>query len=580
MAMTVMYNMGAELSLGYLNENDLQASKSLARLSVGEKIVGAHDGDSASYAISEKMRMQIYSLSQDDQNVQNGSAIVKTAEGGINQIVQNLRGMKELAINAANDSNTDQDRISIQKEFNQHIETINDIAINTQYNGKILLDGRYARPEYKTRLIEGPLQPGNGGGNTTVTDIVAAFKASYNALENTKPEMTNYKSSASSPKWIFNTDKSFTRVDKSISNFSVEINFSLMKVKGDYPRALNGQGFTIFCSGCPQYINILFDASRTAAESKYDKTAGLAEDGSHNDMAREFIIGVKDVRSAEDLPEAIFQGISAVSDEIERSFKAYYRGTVKPSSTGYSYRSTISASDGILINASHSLRIRRDPDNPSKILFTKNDSFYMMFKEGTVANPLIDPDIPAKTEEVYESRAGNPLWVQHGTQSGQRMHVYINDMQTKSLGAGQLFNAADRLIRDSDIARYNALSNNSVKQSELIETLKAAENKTLDDISVTTRVNANVAIRVLEGALEYVLNEAANLGAYLQKLEVTGTNITTMNENSQRAESTIRDVDMAKEMTRYTKYNVLAQASQSMLAQANQDSGNVIGLLK
>ena len=153
-------------------------------------------------------------------------------------------------------------------------------------------------------------------------------------------------------------------------------------------------------------------------------------------------------------------------------------------------------------------------------------------------------------------------------------------MQTKSLGTGKLFDIRGNLRKESDLARYNALNDNQTKQAEWIETLKEVENKTIDDIFVTTVKNANIAIRVLDGALEYALNQATNMGAYLQRLEYTDANVTTMGENVQNSESTIRDADMAKEMTEYTKYNILSQSAQSMLAQANQNSSAILGLLQ
>ena len=76
------------------------------------------------------------------------------------------------------------------------------------------------------------------------------------------------------------------------------------------------------------------------------------------------------------------------------------------------------------------------------------------------------------------------------------------------------------------------------------------------------------------------MNQATYVGAYLQRLEFTGANVMTMNENVQASESAMRDADMAKEMTEYTKYNVMTQAAQSMLAQANQNSSSVLSLLQ
>ena len=95
-----------------------------------------------------------------------------------------------------------------------------------------------------------------------------------------------------------------------------------------------------------------------------------------------------------------------------------------------------------------------------------------------------------------------------------------------------------------------------------------------------TQHDANVALRVIDGALQYALNEVTHVGAYISRLDFSESNLVTANENTVSSESTIRDADMAKEMMEYTKANVLAQASQSMLAQANQNSSQVMSLLQ
>lgn len=157
MAMVVQHNIAAQLALGELNKNNDKLKKSLEKVSSGQKINSAKD-DASSYVISEKMREQIRTLAQDNQNVQNGAALFKIADGAINNIVEELRNLKELAINAANDTNIDIDRATIQKEFTQKIANINDIATTTNYNGKILLDGTYRR---KT-LTDIPIVPDIG----------------------------------------------------------------------------------------------------------------------------------------------------------------------------------------------------------------------------------------------------------------------------------------------------------------------------------------------------------------------------------------------------------------------------------
>ena len=107
--------------------------------------------------------------------------------------------------------------------------------------------------------------------------------------------------------------------------------------------------------------------------------------------------------------------------------------------------------------------------------------------------------------------------------------------------------------------------------------LKGTDGKKLD---ITSQASANAAINVLDNALGKVLNQQTTLGALQSRMLFTSANINTASENTQASMSIIRDADMAKEMTAYTKDNVLMQASQSMLAQANQNSSSVLSLLQ
>ena len=84
----------------------------------------------------------------------------------------------------------------------------------------------------------------------------------------------------------------------------------------------------------------------------------------------------------------------------------------------------------------------------------------------------------------------------------------------------------------------------------------------------------------MDHALNYLTAANCLVGAQISRLEMTESNIVTSRESTTSSESTIRDADMAKEMTEYTKANVLAQAAQSMLAQANQNSSAVLSLLQ
>ena len=99
-------------------------------------------------------------------------------------------------------------------------------------------------------------------------------------------------------------------------------------------------------------------------------------------------------------------------------------------------------------------------------------------------------------------------------------------------------------------------------------------------LNISTQAKANAAINVIDNAIAKALDQQTTIGSVESRLEYTSSNLTTASENVQASESTIRDADMAKEMTEYTKNNVLLQAAQSMLAQANQSSSNVLSLLQ
>jgi flagellin len=101
----------------------------------------------------------------------------------------------------------------------------------------------------------------------------------------------------------------------------------------------------------------------------------------------------------------------------------------------------------------------------------------------------------------------------------------------------------------------------------------------VDGISSATVDSANSAIDAVDKAIQKVSLQRAGLGAMQNRLEHTANNLTTTNENLTNAESSIRDTDMATEMINYTKFNILQQAAQAMLAQANQAPQAVLQLL-
>ncbi|MDN5364596.1 MAG: flagellin [Eubacteriales bacterium] len=140
--MRINNNVSALNAWRNLSITDTAMSKSLEKLSSGLRINRAAD-DAAGLAISEKMRAQIKGLNQAIRNAQDGISLIQTAEGALNETHSILQRLRELAVQAANDTLTNADRAQIQQEVNQLITEINRIASTTEFNTQKLLNGSF-----------------------------------------------------------------------------------------------------------------------------------------------------------------------------------------------------------------------------------------------------------------------------------------------------------------------------------------------------------------------------------------------------------------------------------------------------
>jgi len=138
--MRINHNISALNTYRQLSINQTLGNKSLEKLSSGLRINRAGD-DAAGLAISEKMRGQIRGLDMASKNAQDAISLIQTAEGALNETHSILQRMRELAVQAANDTNNDNDRLELQKEVEQLIQEIDRIAKDTEFNTKKLLDG-------------------------------------------------------------------------------------------------------------------------------------------------------------------------------------------------------------------------------------------------------------------------------------------------------------------------------------------------------------------------------------------------------------------------------------------------------
>ena len=439
MAMVVKNNMSALSTLNTLNKNTKALSKSLQKVSSGMKINSAAD-DASGYAISERMRVQIRSLDQANSNAQNGGSMMKVAEGAVSSTVEILKTLKEKAVNAANDTNTDADRQTIQKELDQSIDQINDNA-NVTFNGQYLVDGskNSATKATCTALTNQSLGL-KTTGSTALTDLTARNGDKLNIQATDRVTVS----------WVMD-GKTYS------SSMEVKASTTLSKVF----TTLEDGGKTL-----SEYINIK------------GATSEITVDGSGNT-------------------------VYTASGESGLTLQAAGTG-IEGQISGF----TISITD-------NTGAVRKS------------------------ANAALDAfDETLRAQNASED---NSINLQIGTKANQTIKVGLTDMKAQALG------------------------------------LQGKDNNTLQ---VGNQEQANAAINVLDAAIQKALDQQTTIGAVQSRLEYTQSNLTTASENVTAAESTIRDADMAKEMTEYTKNNVLMQAAQSMLAQANQSSSNVLSLLQ
>ncbi len=140
MALTINTNVASLNAQRNLGTSQNALNKSMQRLSSGLRINSAKD-DAAGLAISDRMTSQIRGLNQAARNAMDGISLAQTAEGALQESTNILQRMRELAVQSANDTNSQEDRNSLQAEVSELIEELDRISTDTAFNGKVLLDG-------------------------------------------------------------------------------------------------------------------------------------------------------------------------------------------------------------------------------------------------------------------------------------------------------------------------------------------------------------------------------------------------------------------------------------------------------
>ncbi|MDJ0624007.1 MAG: flagellin domain-containing protein [Desulfocapsaceae bacterium] len=178
MALTINTNIASLNAQRNLGTSQADLNRSMQRLSSGLRINSAKD-DAAGLAISDRMTAQIRGLNQAVRNANDGISLAQTAEGALQETTNILQRMRELAVQSANDTNTDADRASLDAEYAQLISEIDRIAETTSFNGKVLLSGGFSGAGN-----EAVFQVGANAGQTISVNIAAADTATLGSGTN------------------------------------------------------------------------------------------------------------------------------------------------------------------------------------------------------------------------------------------------------------------------------------------------------------------------------------------------------------------------------------------------------------
>ena len=508
--MVVQHNLTAMNSNRMLGVTTSAQAKATEKLSSGYKINRAAD-DAAGLSISEKMRKQIRGLSQASDNAEDGISTVQTAEGALTEVHDMLQRMNELAVKAANGTNSESDREAIQAEIDQLTTEIDRVAETTKFNETYLLKGDKDAPKgtsYSYVTYTASTAGTAVFGKDEATNISLTFTAA------TKDDNTGATSAA-------NMDDQ-NELIKALRDSGVSIT-----VRSEWDATLNdGAG----------------DAKTT--------TYALQLNGG---AAENFKVTTKSAAVDDDdkVTFEIFNNAGTKLAEIEAG------GFGKTATDEYDYNKTITM-NATKVTASFAAEHEAayyDRDG-NKVSTNALDNYFTTVYEGKT-NTTGTRSVLADAAKVYDA-VGNETAL-------KTTHIAYSRDKVGALKVG-LHVGADATANNQITMTIESMSSKGLGITGL-------------KVDGTDDSNALDAIDKIKEAIQKVSSQRSQLGAVQNRLDHTINNLDNVVENTTAAESQIRDTDMAETMVEYSKNNILQQAGQSMLAQANQSNQGVLSLL-
>ncbi len=483
--MVVQHNLTAMNANRMLGLTTGKQTKATEKLSSGYRINRAAD-DAAGLSISEKMRKQIRGLDQASSNAEDGVSCVQTAEGALNEVQDMLQRMNELAVQAANGTNSENDRTYIQSEIDQLITEIDRVSETTKFNETYLLKG-----------------DGIGGKYTDIGTISVTTGGSISKSADQQGTVAGQD---------YKTDR------------------DAVLVAGNDVRYGKNATETIVVGGIAYDLKEYKDLDELAGAISSNKKI--------NSVDLVYKDGVSAVANTakDDFTLTNTNKTTTVSGDITFKVTSNYTGTSKAAS--------IDIEDDVKMTVDFTLATKVAKDGG------------LEFDEQTTINN-IKANLEAKGYSYTESDG-----------------VFV--VKAK---ATMTINAASQ-VDDLKFNLHVGADGTSTNKIEVKVVALSSDGLGISGLNVESEKNATDAINIIADALQTVSKQRSDLGAAQNRLEHTINNLDNIVENTTAAESRIRDTDMAEQMVEYSNLNILAQAGQSMLAQANQSNQGVLSLLQ
>ncbi len=588
-------NVGALTAQAAMVKNNRNLETAVERLSTGLRINSAAD-DAAGMAISQRLESQVLGLNQAIRNATDGQALLDTAEGAQNEVVNLLQRLRQLAVQSSNDTNSAIDRLYIEKEADQILAEVNRISDQTRWNGMKLLDGTFDSVQFQL-----------GANRAEDVDLsirsIAANDVGTHRVEGTASHLAGVADSIDShnltvaghvgSKVLTVAANASAKTVAATVNQNTELTgvsaTAVTKAEIAKLHATGNVGFTIgngTDSATITTTNIASVSDLTDLRDAINDKSGttkITADIVNNDKSRIILTHA----TGEDI---IISGISAGIMTV-RSLGADETDTNSMGSTdttammviGTRAAAAASLSTAVQTAASGTVAtIATTTHVGSKITLTSasDDST----KTATITGLNLDG------ETITES-----LNMANGAATSANQYASIISIVASEQSAGTL--AVGVAAQDStagatfvghmqfdSVRSFSVTSSAGTNASDNFTgggtTADASTFLNVGTVDLATVSNSEKALSIIDGALSMVDLSRAEQGALSNRLDNTVSNLTNVVLNTESSQSSIQDADFAKESSALTKAQILAQASTSMLAQANASKQTILALLQ